>query len=47
MSLTIALAAIVLVAAMAFAVAYRRAKALRGNGRLHSLPVYHGLHAAL
>jgi phosphate transport system permease protein len=26
--------------------AYRRASHLRAGGRLHSLPVYHGLHAA-
>ncbi|HYI42497.1 MAG TPA: phosphate ABC transporter permease subunit PstC [Sphingomicrobium sp.] len=47
MSLTIALAAIILIGAMAFAFAFRRAKALRASGRLHSLPIYHGLHAAL
>ncbi len=47
MSLTLALAAIVLVAATSFAFASRRAGALRAGGRLHSLPVYHGLHAAL
>ena len=27
--------------------AYRRASHLRAGGRLHSLPVYHGVHAAL
>ncbi len=47
MSLTLALAAIILVAAAAFVLAYRRATALRAGGRLHSLPTYHGLHAAL
>ncbi len=47
MSLTVTLAAIILVAAGAFVVGSRRAHALRAVGRLHSLPVYHGLHAAL
>ncbi len=47
MSLTLALAAIILIAAAAFVFASRRAHALRAVGRLHSLPVYHGLHAAL
>ncbi|MEJ7776953.1 MAG: phosphate ABC transporter permease subunit PstC [Sphingomicrobium sp.] len=47
MTLTFALAAIIFVAAAAFWVARQRAAALRAHGRLHSLPVYHGLHAAL
>jgi len=47
MSLGLALVAVLLVAAIAGAVAFRRAKALRTGGRLHSLPVYHAIHAAL
>lgn len=48
MTLSIALAAVLLVAALAGLFAYRRAKALRRGGqRLNSLPVYHGILAAL
>jgi phosphate transport system permease protein len=47
MSLGIAFLAILLVAAAAFAFGFRRARTLRGVGRLHSLPVYHGSYAAL
>ncbi|QIL01374.1 phosphate ABC transporter permease subunit PstC [Sphingomonas sinipercae] len=47
MSLGLALVAVLLVAAIAGAVAFRRAKVLRTGGRLHSLPVYHAIHAAL
>ncbi|HEU5482152.1 MAG TPA: phosphate ABC transporter permease subunit PstC [Sphingomicrobium sp.] len=49
MSLTIALAAVLLVAAAAAWVAFSRARRLRaaGGDRLHSLPVYHGAYAAL
>jgi phosphate transport system permease protein len=47
MTLVLALAATFLVAAGAFAVAFRRARGLRTAGRLHSLPIYHGLHAGL
>ena len=47
MSLTIALVAILLIAALAAAVGYRKAELARGAGRLHSLPAYHGANAAL
>ena len=47
MSLSIALVAVLLIAGLAFWAAFRRARSLRTNGRLHSLPIYHGLHAAL
>jgi phosphate transport system permease protein len=48
MTLTIALAAVLLVAALGGLLAFRRARALRGSGkRLNSLPVYHALYVAL
>ena len=48
MTLSIALAAILLIAAMAGLFAFNRAKGLRrGGGRLNSLPVYHAIHAAI
>jgi phosphate transport system permease protein len=47
MTLVLAFAAIFLVAAGAIVVAFRRAGGLRAAGRLHSLPIYHGLHAGL
>ena len=47
MSLTIALAAVLAVAAIAGWLGFLRASRLRGSTRLHSLPVYHGAYAAL
>lgn len=47
MTLTIALVAVLLIAALAGWIGYSRARRLRGSQRLHSLPVYHGLHAGL
>jgi len=47
MSLSVALAAIALIAAAAAWVGFSRARRLRAAGRLHSLPVYHGLYVAL
>jgi phosphate transport system permease protein len=47
MSLTIALAAVLVIAAAAGWLGFSRAAALRTNGRLHSLPVYHGAYAAI
>jgi phosphate transport system permease protein len=47
MSLTIALAAVLVIAAAAGWLGFSRAAALRSNGRLHSLPVYHGAYAAI
>ena len=47
MTLTIALAAVLAVAAVAGWIGYRRADRLRGAQRLHSLPIYHGAYAAL
>ena len=47
MTLGIALAAILLVSAAAGWLAYSRANRLRAIGRPHSLPAYHGAHAAL
>ncbi|WP_118856174.1 phosphate ABC transporter permease subunit PstC [Sphingomonas mesophila] len=48
MSFLTALAAVLLLAAAAGWFAFTRARALRGGGkRLHSLPVYHGIHAGL
>jgi len=44
---TVALLAILAIAAAVGAVAFTRARTLRGGGRLHSLPGYHGAHAAL
>ena len=45
MSLSIALVAVLLVAAASGWLGYARASRLRGHARLHSLPVYHGAHA--
>ena len=47
MTSTVALLAILAIAAAVGAVAFTRARTLRGGGRLHSLPGYHGAHAAL
>ncbi|HVL78577.1 MAG TPA: phosphate ABC transporter permease subunit PstC [Sphingomicrobium sp.] len=49
MSLTLALAAVLAVAAIAGWFGYSRAAAIRssGTGRLHSLPAYHGFYVAL
>ena len=48
MALPTALAAVLLIAVAAGYFAFTRAKKLRGSGqRLHSLPVYHAIHAAL
>ena len=47
MSLGIAFAAVLAVAAAAWWIGYSRARELRTAGRLHSLPVYHGAYAAL
>ncbi|MEO7655619.1 MAG: phosphate ABC transporter permease subunit PstC [Sphingomicrobium sp.] len=47
MSLFIALVAIILLAAAVGWLGYVRARRLRAGARLHSLPVYHGVHAAL
>ena len=47
MSLGLALAAILIVAAAAGWLGYARAARLRAANRLHSLPVYHGAYAAL
>jgi len=48
MNLTIALVAVLLVAALAGWIAFTRAATLRAaGGRLHSLPVYHATYAAL
>ena len=47
MTSTVALLAILAIAAAVGAVAFTRARTHRGGGRLHSLPGYHGAHAAL
>ena len=47
MTLGIALIAVLLVAAAAGGIAFTRAKGLRTDGRLHSLPIYHAFHAAI
>ena len=47
MSLLIALAAILLLAAAAGWLGYLRARRVRAGGRMHSLPAYHGAYAAL
>jgi phosphate transport system permease protein len=47
MTLGLALVAVLLISAVAAGMGYRRAKGLRRGARLHSLPVYHGAHAAL
>ncbi|MEO6432349.1 MAG: phosphate ABC transporter permease subunit PstC [Sphingomicrobium sp.] len=47
MNLGIALIAILMIAALAGLLAFRRARHMRINGRLHSLPTYHGAYALL
>jgi phosphate transport system permease protein len=47
MSLGIALAAIIVIAAAVGWLSYSRARSFRAATRLHSLPVYHGAYAAL
>jgi len=47
MSLSLAFAAILLVAAAAGWLGFARARQLRATTRLHSLPIYHGSYAAL
>lgn len=47
MTLGIALIVVLLVASAAGGIAFVRARRLRDGGRLHSLPIYHGIHAAL
>src|SRR5215210_3356667 len=47
MTLGIALAGIVVIAAAVGSLSYSRARAFRAATRLHSLPVYHGAYAAL
>ena len=47
MTLGLALIVVLLVAAAAGIIASRRAKILRANGRLHSLPTYHAIHAMI
>ena len=47
MTLTIALAAILLIAAAAGWLGHRRGRQLRASGRPHSLPIYHSLYAVL
>jgi phosphate transport system permease protein len=46
-TLGIALIVILLIASAVGGIAFNRARQLRAGGRLHSLPVYHGIHAAL
>ena len=47
MTLFAAVALVLALAAAAFLIGFRRASAMRSDGRLHSLPVYHALYAAL
>jgi phosphate transport system permease protein len=47
MSLSLAFAAILVVAGVAWWLGFTRARRLRGVSRLHSLPAYHGAYAAL
>ena len=47
MSLTIALIAVLAIAAAAGWIGFSRARTLRTSGRLQSLPVYHGAYAAM
>ncbi|WP_426693531.1 phosphate ABC transporter permease subunit PstC [Sphingomonas sediminicola] len=42
-----ALIVVLLIASAVGGIAFNRARQLRAGGRLHSLPVYHGIHAAL
>jgi phosphate transport system permease protein len=46
-TLGIALIVVLLIASAVGGIAFNRARQLRAGGRLHSLPVYHGIHAAL
>jgi len=47
MTIAAAVALVLALAAAAFLIGFRRAGVMRAGGRLHSLPVYHGMHAAL
>ncbi|HET7710089.1 MAG TPA: phosphate ABC transporter permease subunit PstC [Sphingomicrobium sp.] len=47
MTIAAAAALVLALAAAAFLIGFRRAAAMRGGERLHSLPFYHGMHAAL
>ena len=47
MSAGLASLVVLLIAAAVGRMAYRRAAQLRAGGRLHSLPIYHGVHSAL
>ena len=47
MNLTLALVAVLAIAAAAGWLGFARARRMRGHGRLHSLPIYHGAYAAL
>ena len=47
MTLGIALIVVLLIASAIGGIAFNRARQLRAGGRLHSLPVYHGIYAAL
>ncbi len=47
MTLAVALVAVLLISAAAGWYGFNKAKRLRGSGRLHSLPIYHGAYAAL
>ena len=47
MTLAAVVALVLALAAAAFLTGFRRAGAMRADGRLHSLPVYHGMYAAL
>jgi len=47
MSLSLALVAVLIVAFAAGGLGYHRARQLRAQTRLHSLPVYHGAYAGL
>ena len=47
MSAGLASLVVLLIAAAVGWMAYRRAAQLRAGGRLHSLPIYHGVHSAL
>jgi len=46
-TLGIALIVVLLIASAVGGIAFNRARQLRAGGRLHSLPVYHGIHALL
>ena len=47
MTLAAAAALVFALAAAVLLIGFRRAVAMRGDGRLHSLPIYHGMYAAL